>query len=81
MNRPTTEDMKAIQAKAGRPGYHFAYFDKDGFVMAHTDEERATIPLDTCGLHCAIRDADEMPVRAPGYYMYLPAWEKWVKLP
>jgi hypothetical protein len=81
--RPTIEDVKRLQASLSYPDYHIVWFDEDGFVMAHTDEERATIDLETCSLHLACTDSEEMEsvVPGPGYYIYLPAFGKFARLP
>lgn len=72
--RPSVEAVKDLQVGIGRQDYHVVWFDEDGFVMAHTDEERATIDLATCPLHLALVDSDEMDSIVPGigYYVYFP---------
>jgi Family of unknown function (DUF6085) len=80
-DRPSIEDMKALQRKLKKPDYHFIWFDEEGFVMAHTDEERAAGDLESCPLHQRLQAAREMPVGSPGYYMHLPAWDKFARLP
>jgi len=78
---PSIDDVKALQARIGKRDYHIVWLGEQGFVIAHTDEERATIDLETCPLHQRLMAADEPPVDEPGYYMYLPAWDKFARLP
>jgi hypothetical protein len=77
---PSIDDVKALQASIGRRDYHIVWLGDQGFVMAHTDEERATIDLETCELHKRLMDADESPVNQVGYYMYLPAHDEFALL-
>lgn len=77
---PSIEDVRALQALIRKPDYHVVWLGQHGFVMAHTDEERATIDLETCGLHQRLMSADESPVDQVGYYMWLPAHGKFALL-
>jgi hypothetical protein len=51
----TVEDAKRVQADLGLQDVHVAWFDLDeGFVLAHTDAERALqalSPLAECDIH------------------------------
>jgi hypothetical protein len=51
MPDPTIEDLKALQARLDERDIHVCWIGPAGFVIAHTDEERATMPLDECALH------------------------------
>lgn len=66
MNRPTIEDVKRIQADRGLCE-HVVWVGEDDFVMAHTDEERATIDLTDCPLHIWLMTLAGPPVKE-GYY-------------
>ena len=79
-NAPSIDDVKALQATIGRRDYHVVWLGEQGFVMAHTDEERATIDLETCELHRRLMAADCSPVGKVGYYMYLPAHDEFALL-
>lgn len=69
---PSVDDVKELQAKIGRRDWHVVWLGEQQFVIAHTDEERATIDLETCELHQRLKLADSRPVDQVGYYLYLP---------
>lgn len=71
--RPTIDDVKALQAKLGVPD-HVVWSDEQGFVIAHTDEERATIDLHDCPLHQWLTGLGGPPeaMDLPGYYLAAP---------
>lgn len=71
MPDPTIEDLKALQARLGLRDVHVCWLGETEFVIAHTDEERATIPLEECGLHLWLTDLAAAPER-PGYYQVFP---------
>lgn len=79
---PTIEDVKALQRRAKCTDYHVVWFDEEQFVIAHTDEERASLSdLEDCPLHEKLSLLTEMPVTKPGYYMWLPSWNTYVRFP
>lgn len=67
MPDPTIEDLKALQARLDLRDVHVCWLGEAGFVIAHTDEERASIPLETCELHRWLTDLDLAPMPV-GYY-------------
>ena len=68
--QPTIDDLKALQARHGI-AEHLVWIGPDDFVIAHTDEERATIDLKDCELHRWLRDLDGPP-HGLGYYVAVP---------
>lgn len=78
---PSIDDVKALQARIGKRDYHIVWLGGQGFVIAHTDEERTAIDLETCPLHQRLTAAAESPADEVGYYMYLPAWDEFARLP
>jgi len=67
---PTIDDVKALQARIHLTAHHVVWLGEGQFVIAHTDEERATIDLETCELHQRLMLADSSPVSKAGYYMW-----------
>lgn len=70
MSDPTIEDLKALQARLGTPD-HVVWLGPSGFVIAHTDAERAAIDLGDCDLHGWLQGLDAPP-EDPGYYIVVP---------
>jgi hypothetical protein len=68
---PTIESVKALQLNLGLPEVHVVWLGESTFVIAHTEEERATIPLEQCTLHQWLLDIDNAP-HEPGYYRAYP---------
>lgn len=50
--RPTIQEAKDLQARLELRETHVLWLGEEGFTMAHTDTERATIALEECPLHC-----------------------------
>lgn len=71
MSAPTIDDLKAMQAQLDLRDIHLCWIGPDTFVIAHTDEERASIPLDECDLHHWLADHSEAPADQ-GYYRVVP---------
>jgi hypothetical protein len=69
---PSIDDVEALQARIGRRDHHVVWLGEYGFVIAHTDEESATIDLETCALHKRLMAAEERPAEWVGYYIWLP---------
>ena len=69
---PSIDEVKAIQASMGKRDQHIVWLGELSFVIAHTDEERAAIDLETCELHQRLMLADRAPVEWTGYYAWLP---------
>lgn len=68
---PTIEDVKDMQRELGLLDRHVVWMGTYGFRIAHTDEERASIDLESCGLHRYLCSFDDPPVQ-PGYYVAHP---------
>lgn len=69
---PTIAQLTALQARLDLGDRHLVWIGEHEFVIAHTDEERETIPLDQCALHRWLVQAEGPP--APlGYYQQLSA--------
>lgn len=62
---PTIDQLKAFQKRHGIEE-HVVYVGEHHFVMAHTDEERATINLEDCELHRWMEEREFAPA-GPGY--------------
>lgn len=62
---------KAIQREQRLGDAHVAWIGRDGFALAHTDEERATIDLEDCPLHEWLNGQIDQPYDE-GYYMVTP---------
>ena len=71
MTEPTIESVKALQRNLNLRDVHVVWLGESTFVIAHTDEERATIPLEQCALHQWLLDVDNAP-HEPGYYQAHP---------
>lgn len=71
MADPTIEDLKALQARLDLRSMHVCWLGDTTFVIAHTDEERASIPLEDCELHQWLLDQDVAPMPV-GYYRTFP---------
>lgn len=67
---PTIEDLKRLQREKGI-AEHVVFIGPRGFVLAHTDEERATIDLEDCALHGWLVEGDGPPCEV-GYYTAVP---------
>lgn len=67
---PSIDDVKALQARLGKRDQHVVWLGELTFVIAHTDEERATIDLETCPLHQMLLLAERAPVEWTGYYLW-----------
>lgn len=64
---PTIEELKQIQSDRGLE-CHVVFLGDTGFVVAHTDEERAELKdLRDCKLHQWLVGRSEAP-HPPGYY-------------
>jgi hypothetical protein len=82
VERPTIEDVRELQSRIGRRDRHVIWFDEDGFVIAHTDEERASLAhLEECELHQRLWHSDWMPVTSPGHYLHDPEPGTFTRLP
>lgn len=77
---PSIDDVKELQARIGRRDWHIVWLGEQSWVIAHTDQERATIDLEMCPLHERLLNADESPVNEVGYYLYLPETDEFVPL-
>lgn len=52
MTEPTIEDAKRVQRDLCLGEFHVAHWHPDGFVIAHTDAERASeMELTECSIH------------------------------
>lgn len=69
---PSIDDVEALQARLGKRDQHIVWLGEESFIIAHTDEERATIDLKTCPLHEMLLLAERAPVEWTGYYAWLP---------
>ncbi len=65
---PTIEDLKALQRERGLLEMHVVWIGPSHFVLAHTDEERASIDLEECDLHLWLADLSGAP-KDVGYYV------------
>jgi hypothetical protein len=63
-----------LQRRRDLGGVHVCYFDRSGFVCAHTDEERAAglRPGDDCDVTRWLVSLDGMPTDGPGYRIVVP---------
>lgn len=68
---PSVEDVKAIQRQLNLLDVHVVWLGPEHFVLAHTDDERASGDL-YCELHCWLRDVCDGPPEAVGYYVVTP---------
>jgi hypothetical protein len=64
---PTIEDLKALQERLDMKDVHVCWLGDTTFVIAHTDEERASIPLEECELHQWLLSLASAP-EPVGYY-------------
>jgi hypothetical protein len=71
LGEPTIERLKTVQAQLGMTDTHLCWLGERTFVLAHTDEERATIDLEDCELHQWLIDCTAAPAVA-GYYSVEP---------
>lgn len=71
MAEPTIDDLKALQRRLGILDQHVVWLGAGRFVIAHTDEERATIDLEDCDLHGWLHGLDGPPCE-PGFYVAWP---------
>lgn len=71
MPDPTINDLKALQRRLSLLDVHVCWLGPTGFVVAHTDEERATIDLEDCELHRWLVDQSAAPA-GEGYYVVTP---------
>lgn len=71
MSEPTIDDLKALQRRRNLADVHVCWIGPKGFVIAHTDEERATIDLEECELHRWLTDRAGPP-KPIGYYVVTP---------
>lgn len=68
----TIDDLKEIQAELDMTDVHFVWLDEDGFVIAHTDDERKSgMDLHDCPLHQWL-STEGMPDHEPGVYVVVP---------
>lgn len=65
---PSIEDLKALQHRLGMRDHHVVWVGPSRFVVAHTDDERATIDVEECDLHGWLHGLDGPPVES-GYYV------------
>lgn len=71
MTPPAIADLKALQRRLNLLDVHVCWLGPTGSVIAHTDEERATIELEDCELHQWLCDQSEAPEQV-GYYVVVP---------
>lgn len=72
MNKPDIETVKAIQKRNNLGGVHVVWLGEDGFVLAHTDEERASgMNLEDCEVHKYLEGLSDKP-RKQGYCVIVP---------
>lgn len=72
--RPTIDDLKALQRDLNLLDVHVVWLGLGGFVIAHTDEERAEAAmtgLEECEMHIWLVERDGPPART-GYYVVTP---------
>lgn len=71
--RLTIDALKQLQKRCGLTDVHLASLDEEGFTIAHTDHERATINLEDCPIHEWLlgQDPDDPPA-PPGLYEVIP---------
>lgn len=63
------EDAKRVQRDLGLGDVHVFHITEAGFVMAHTDAERASgMDLRTCEVHEILADAGDIWERPYGWY-------------
>ncbi len=67
MLEPTIAKLVEIQTKLELQDTHVVWIGEHNFVIAHTDEERATIHLEECPLHQWLVEQGGPPL-ATGYY-------------
>lgn len=66
---PTIEEAKALQSRLELKDVHVVWLDSLGFVIAHTDEERATIDLYDCPLHLWLAENGSPMELDDGWYV------------
>jgi len=71
MPDPTIEDLKALQARLDMRDVHICWLGDTTFVIAHTDEERASIDLESCELHLWLLGLSSAPASS-GYWQAVP---------
>lgn len=63
------EDAKRVQRDLGLGAVHVFYIEESGFVMAHTDAERASgMDLRDCEVHEILADAGDLWARPYGWW-------------
>jgi hypothetical protein len=67
---PTIPEIKSLQRRLDMRDTHIVWIGPSRFVIAHTDEERATIDLEDCELHAWLHGLGGPPT-AYGYYTAL----------
>lgn len=73
MTAPSIEAVKALQKRLNLLEVHIVWLGPSGFVIAHTDEERAQdFDLEDCDLHGWLSESGEPPAVA-GYYVVVPS--------
>lgn len=71
--RPSIEEAKDLQDRLKLRETHVIWLDEEGFTIAHTDIERATIPLEFCELHCwLVENGLPDEIDEPGWYIAMP---------
>lgn len=66
------ETLKMAQRELDLCDAHVVHLGREGFTIAHTDEERASeTPLEDCDLHRWLTDADGPPTSI-GVYVAVP---------
>lgn len=71
--RPTIQEAKDLQARLDLRETHVIWLGEEGFTMAHTDTERATISLEECDLHCwLVENGLPDEVSELGWYTAIP---------
>jgi hypothetical protein len=72
----TIEDARRVQSDLGLGHAHVYYVDYDGFVLAHTDAERAVgADLATCPVHRNLCEGTERLLahaNGPGWWSWTP---------
>lgn len=70
MDTPTIEDAKVLQKALGLTDRHLVWIGSEGWVIAHTDDERESgEDLEECWLHRAMEAYEEQPPVKVGYYV------------
>ena len=74
--RFTIEDAKRVQSDLGLGRAHVYYVEGNGFVLAHTDDERARgADLEACLVHRNLCEGVERLLalgRGPGWWAWTP---------